>query len=710
MIQHLVAALIAGLGFGANAVVPAQSSSAVAQTEQVRAELVAHAPNGARPGSEVWLALKIAHQPHWHTYWKNPGDSGQATQLSWRLPQGVQAGAIAWPTPQVLRIGSLINYGFEGTVLLAVPVTISPDFKPALIKPTLDIELQANWLVCKTECIPQEASLALKLPVDSSTAAHAKDFGESQNQRPKTFAGSGKAEIDGQMLKISVQQLPESLRGQTLDLFPEQSEVTDPSAPWQQRWDGSSWHAQVPISAYRSNSPGELDLVIAGTAGAQRLGFATKVAVSGPWPPIKPLGAPATQGTTAVADQPLESGGIAASLWLAMLGALIGGMILNLMPCVFPVLAIKVISFTRKPGAVHNHRVQGVSYSVGVVLSFMVLGGLMLALRSAGDQIGWGFQLQSPAVVAALATLFTLIGLNLAGVFEFGQLLPSRLATLEAKNPVVNAFLTGILAVLIASPCTAPFMGASLGLALSLPALDAMLIFSTLGLGMALPYLAASWFPRFARALPRPGAWMAIFRHAMAFPMFATVVWLLWVLGQQSGVDGAAALMTLLVVLAMLVWSLHLHGRARVPLALLSLAVLIGLGATIGPYITQANEPVQARKQGERWQAWSAQKVSALLADKKPVFVDFTAAWCVTCQVNKKTTLSDAKVLADFDARGVTLLRADWTRQDPDITEALRALGRNGVPVYVLYAAGRPAILLTELLSPAEVHAALAKL
>lgn len=192
--------------------------------------------------------------------------------------------------------------------------------------------------------------------------------------------------------------------------------------------------------------------------------------------------------------------------------------------------------------------------------------------------------------------------------------------------------------------------------------------------------------------------------------MFATVVWLLWVLGQQSGVDGAAALMTLLVVLAMLVWSLHLHGRARVPLALLSLAVLIGLGATIGPYITQANEPVQARKQGERWQAWSAQKVSALLADKKPVFVDFTAAWCVTCQVNKKTTLSDAKVLADFDARGVTLLRADWTRQDPDITEALRALGRNGVPVYVLYAAGRPAILLTELLSPAEVHAALAKL
>ena len=245
----------------------------------------------------------------------------------------------------------------------------------------------------------------------------------------------------------------------------------------------------------------------------------------------------------------------------------------------------------------------------------------MLALRSAGDQIGWGFQLQSPAVVAGLAIMFTLIGLNLAGVYEFGQLLPSSLASLEAKNPVVNAFLSGVLAVLIASPCTAPFMGASLGLALSLPAWDAMLIFSTLGLGMALPYLAASWFPRFARALPRPGAWMNVFRHAMAFPMFATVVWLLWVLGQQTGVDGAAALMTLLVVLSMLVWALHLHGRARLPLALMSLVLLLGLGASIGPYVVHNSPQTTSSAQNERWQAWSANKVSALLAQNKPVFL-----------------------------------------------------------------------------------------
>lgn len=709
MIRVLVTVVLVLLSLSANSTLPLAGSSA-AQTEQVRAELIAHAPQGAKPGSEVWLGLKLTHEPHWHTYWKNPGDSGQATELQWSLPSGLQAGPIAWPTPQVLRIGSLINYGYEQTVLLAVPVQVSPDFKPSVINPTVDIGLKANWLVCKTECIPQEASFSLKLPVNGSTAAHAGDFQEQSKQLPRPLPGAGSAQIEANFLNIAIADLPAALQGQTLDLFPEQGEITEPSAPWRQNWQGSVWQAQVPISAYRSASPSQLAMVVAGTLDGQRQGFGSTVAIEGTWPAIKPLGAPTGTGATSSSSDLRIAPGMATSMWLALVGALVGGMILNLMPCVFPVLAIKVMSFTRKPGAVHSHRVQGVAYSSGVVLSFMALGALMLALRSAGDQIGWGFQLQSPAVVAGLAIMFTLIGLNLAGVYEFGQLLPSSLASLEAKNPVVNAFLSGVLAVLIASPCTAPFMGASLGLALSLPAWDAMLIFSTLGLGMALPYLAASWFPRFARALPRPGAWMNVFRHAMAFPMFATVVWLLWVLGQQTGVDGAAALMTLLVVLSMLVWALHLHGRARLPLALMSLVLLLGLGASIGPYVVHNSPQTTSSAQNERWQAWSANKVSALLAQNKPVFVDFTAAWCVTCQVNKKTTLTDAKVLADFDARGVTLLRADWTRQDPDITEALRSLGRNGVPVYVLYAPGRPATLLTELLSPSEVREALAKL
>jgi thiol:disulfide interchange protein DsbD len=396
-----------------------------------------------------------------------------------------------------------------------------------------------------------------------------------------------------------------------------------------------------------------------------------------------------------------------------LLGALIGGMILNLMPCVFPVLAIKVLAFAKHADDRAAHRANGLAYTAGVVLSFLALGGLLLGLRSAGEAIGWGFQLQSPAVVATLAVLFTVIGLNLAGLFEFGSLLPSSVASLQAKNPTADAFLTGVLATAIASPCTAPFMGASLGLAIGLPTAQALAVFGTLGLGMALPYLAASWWPAVARALPKPGAWMNTFRQFMAFPMFATVVWLLWVLGQQSGIDGAAALLMLLVVLALLVWALGLKGKGRATLAGLSVVSLVWLGWSIGPNVTQlqategSTAPAATAVEGLSWQPWSAEQQVALLAEGRPVFVDFTAAWCVTCQFNKSTTLADASVLADMAAKNVTLLRADWTRRDPAITAELARLGRTSVPVYAIYKNGQPPLLLSELLSVDEVRAAL---
>jgi thiol:disulfide interchange protein len=312
--------------------------------------------------------------------------------------------------------------------------------------------------------------------------------------------------------------------------------------------------------------------------------------------------------------------------------------------------------------------------------------------------------------VAALAVLFTVMGLNLAGLFEFGQFVPNRLATLEAKNPAVDAFLSGILAVVIASPCTAPFMGASLGLALSLPPLQALLIFAAIGAGMALPYLAASWSPALARMLPRPGAWMDTFRRAMAFPMFATVVWLVWVLGQQTGVDGAGALLALLVGLAFVIWASTLRGAARLSVTTFSIVALAMLTWAIGKNVVQFTEPTSLQASNQRWQTWAPERVDQVLATGVPVFVDFTAAWCVTCQYNKKTVLSDATLLADFDARKVVLLRADWTRRDPAITAALSQLGRNGVPVYVLYQTGKPPVVLSEILSVAEVKAALASL
>jgi thiol:disulfide interchange protein len=312
-------------------------------------------------------------------------------------------------------------------------------------------------------------------------------------------------------------------------------------------------------------------------------------------------------------------------------------------------------------------------------------------------------------VVASLAALFTLIGLNLAGLFEFGAFLPSSVASLEARHPVANAFLSGVLAVAIASPCTAPFMGASLGFAIGLPAVQALLVFAAIGIGMALPYFAASWVPAIARLLPRPGAWMVTFRKLMAFPMFATVAWLVWVLGQQSGIDGAGALLVLLVAMSMLVWALTLRGRARTIVSAISLACLALLGWVAGPSITRIPAQTAGVAVGP-WQAWEPGRVDQLLASGQPVFVDFTAAWCVTCQYNKKATLADADVLADLTAKKVALLRADWTRRDPAITAALAQLGRNGVPVYVFYKKGSAPMVLSEVLRVEEVRSVIANL
>ena len=470
----------------------------------------------------------------------------------------------------------------------------------------------------------------------------------------------------------------------------------------------------MPLAAQRLHSPSVMPVVL----GHGGQGWRTELKVVGEWPQVPPgPGAVGSAGALAPAAVPAsQAAGSAASLGLALLGALLGGLILNLMPCVFPVLAIKVVGFTRHANDRRAHRLSGLAYTAGVVASFVALGALLLALRAAGEGLGWGFQLQSPGMVAALAALFTLIGLNLAGVFEFGSFLPSGVASLQARHPVADSFLTGVLAVAVASPCTAPFMGASLGLAIALPAWQALAVFALLGVGMALPYLAASWWPAVARALPRPGAWMNTFRQLMAFPMFATVVWLLWVLGQQSGIDGAAALLMLLVVLALLIWALGLQGKSRAVLGGVAAVALLWLGIGIGPHVTRlqaadsAGAPVATSVQGLNWEAWSPERQAALLAEGRPVFVDYTAAWCVTCQYNKRTTLADATVLADMAARNVALLRADWTRRDPVITAELAKLGRNGVPVYTLLQPGRAPVVLSEVLSVDEVRAALAAL
>jgi thiol:disulfide interchange protein/DsbC/DsbD-like thiol-disulfide interchange protein len=677
-------------------------------TPQVQAELLAHAPQGVAGGQSVWIGLQLQHQPEWHTYWKNSGDSGLPTRLEWNLPLGVMAGDIAWPIPKKIALGKLINYGYEGRVLLPVPLIITPDFKPSVLNPELIVKLKASWLVCRKECIPEDGEFALRIPVKSSTAFNAAAFDAALAAQPRPIQAGKSSEVQilGQRLLLSVDGLPSELQGQTLEAFPELSEVINPSAPWKQSWLGARWSAELPLAAERTNQPRLIPVVLT----HKDQGWRVELPVNGNWPKtIEP--AALTNPSAAYTDNAaLPAPAVSYSFVAALIGALIGGLILNLMPCVFPVLAIKVLGFTRHANDQRSHRFSGLAYTAGVLLSFVLLGMLLLGLRSAGESLGWGFQLQNPEIVVGLAVLFTLIGLNFAGVFEFQHFLPSSVASLQARHPVVDAFLTGVLAVAVASPCSAPFMGASLGLAVTLPAAQALLIFAAIGLGLALPFLAASFIPAIARALPKPGAWMDAFRKLMAFPMFATVAWLVWVLGQQSSIDGAGALLAMLVALSAVLWSLSLSGRMRVVLACVLTVLAVWIAWTLGPYLTHVAQTTSSLARNERWQAWSPERAQQLISAGQPVFVDYTAAWCVTCQYNKKVTLSNTALLSELDAKQVQLLRADWTRRDPAITAALAQLGRNGVPVYVFYSKGKPPIVLSEIISVQEVREALAKL
>ncbi|MFM7703594.1 MAG: protein-disulfide reductase DsbD domain-containing protein, partial [Rubrivivax sp.] len=485
--MKLHALLLALAALPALAASPAGQGSAVVTTPQVRAELVAHAPEGLQAGKPAWLGLKIEHQPHWHTYWKNPGDSGLPTTLAWTLPAGASAGEIDWPTPKRLPIGPLMNFGYEGTLLLPVPLSV-----PAVLAgDTLTVKLAAEWLVCKDVCIPESGEFTLKLPVNAATAGHAALFEAARAARPQDVPGArAEAALLGGELVVRVAGLPATWQGRELGFLPETPGVIVNAAKPQTAWADGTWTARVPVDPQRSESPATMPAVL--TLDGQAAGLRVAMAVTTPWPaPAAPAAAPAL-GNAEITPAPAAA---PPGFVLAVAFALVGGLILNLMPCVFPVLSLKVLGFARAGTDRRAQWAGGLAYTAGVVLSFVALAGLLLALRAGGEQLGWGFQLQQPAVVAVLAALFTLIGLNLAGVFEIGSVLPSSWACAQARHPVADHFLTGVLAVAVASPCTAPFMGASLGAAVTMPTAQALAVFAALGLGMALPYLAASAWP-----------------------------------------------------------------------------------------------------------------------------------------------------------------------------------------------------------------------
>jgi thiol:disulfide interchange protein/DsbC/DsbD-like thiol-disulfide interchange protein len=654
-------------------------------TPHVEAELVS-AVRSVVPGQPFTVALRLAHEPHWHTYWKNPGDSGMATAIAWNLPEGWSAGPIQWPAPQRLPIPPLTNFGYEGELFLLTEIR-PPDTMAAGRATT--IEARAEWLVCKEICLPGGASLKLSLPISASAEQDprwAPRLAQARDRLPAPLSGwtANVGESEGSVV-VRLRPLqtgaPEIRR---LVFFPEEDGIIQNAA--EQRLTREEGGLVLRVPALQG-------------LGARTAVDGLLVAEPG-WGPAMPVAAQVRLPVTAAAPSPQAN----LTLLVALALALAGGVVLNLMPCVFPVVSIKVLGFVEQShGDAGRLRTHGLVFALGVLVSFWAIAGILLVLRATGLALGWGYQLQSPLVVATLAVLFFVLALNLSGVFETGARVQALAGKVAAGPGYRGSFLAGLLATLVATPCTAPFMGAALGYAMMQPAAVALLVFTALALGMAAPYLALSAMPRLLQRLPRPGRWMESFKQVLAFPLYLTVVWLVWVLGRQQGVDAAVRLLAGLVLLAAALWALARWSvpsgatHARVFARAAALLLLVAAAALAWP---GARARLPTPDAAADWAPYSAAALRVAQGTGQSVFVDFTAAWCVTCQVNKKLVLESEPVQRAFRDKGIKLMRADWTNRDVNITAALSQLGRSGVPVYALYAPASSAPrLLPEILT-----------
>ena len=712
-------ALVAGASLAAD--LPALTTAA--KTAHVAAELVPER-TAFVPGSATTVALRLKMADGWHTYWRNPGDSGLPTTIAWALPPSVTAEPLAWPAPRALPVGPLVNYGYEGEVLLLTELLIGHDASPGTM---LTLNARADWLVCKETCIPDGADLTLTLPVSDRADPYPQWGNVIEATRAALPAPAPgwqfAARAEGQKIVLSGTSPAGAADPGALHFFPYQEGRIEASGAQTLARDASgNLTLQLPVAHQVAPEFSRLAGVVSASKGfgtgdtllkAVTIDVPlTGIVVAGPKPVTEPV--PALNLGAPVAG----AAGDSMSLALAVVFALVGGVLLNLMPCVFPVLSLKALALAA-PGHENQRQMQlqGLAFGAGVVVTFVSLALLLLALRAAGEQLGWGFQLQSPAVVTALAILFFVLALNLSGAFEFTSLAPSSAAGWTARNPYANAVLSGILAVIIASPCTAPFMGAAMGFALAQGSVITIGVFIALGVGMALPYVLLSWFPAWRRALPKPGVWMERLKQLLAFPLYATVAWLVWVLGAQVDNDAVVRLLVALVFLAFVLWSWRIFRLSRDRVWSMASAAGLVLAAVFAwPLFGSARDgsvsaaaPAQVGSESE-WQSYTPSRLTELARMGKPVFVDFTAAWCVTCQVNKRFVLNDGAVKDAFSRRGVELVRADWTRRDPAIASALAALGRQGVPVYVLYRPGKEPLILPEVLQRQTVLDALATL
>ena len=654
-----------------------------------------------QPGVPFWVGLRMLMDEHWHTYWENPGDTGLPTRIAWTLPEGFEAGPLESPSPERQAVGPLVNYGYEGEVIHLIRIQ-PPD---QVAGDNVTLRAKVDWLECEEICIPAKAELELSLavrPGQSGRSVAAPLFDAARRRLPREVAGwSFEAGQRGEKVSLVVQ--PPSGVDTLADayFYARDLEVVDYAAP--QKLVRQTEGFRVEIA--RASNPADFDglrgiLVVEAVDGSQQ---ALEVAAE-----------PSDRAGALIGTPGVEAPGTAPA-WLVALGfAFIGGLILNLMPCVLPVLSLKVLGFVRDSandeGGAWRH---GLAFTMGVLSFFWILAVALLALRAGGEQVGWGFQLQSPAFVVFLACLFFAIGLNLFGVFEIGQSLTAAGQATAGKSGLAASFWGGALATVIATPCTAPFMGSALGFTLDQPAWVSLTVFTSLGLGMASPYLLLSLFPALVRFVPKPGAWMETFKQVMGFPIMATVIYLVWLFGRQTGLNAVGLLLGGLLLIALGAW---IYGRAASPpsgrrvWANVMAAVFVLIGLALG--FSQAQASPQSRSEGEgagvehgiAWEPFSPERLAELRATGTPVFIDFTADWCLTCQVNEAVAFTD-EVRERFEQEGVAMLKADWTLRDDVITQALAGYGRRGVPVYVLYGRDPRAEphLLPEVLSPGIV-------
>jgi Thiol:disulfide interchange protein len=659
-----------------------------AATDQVSARLIAET-SAVYPGAEIYIGVQQKIIPHWHTYWVNPGDSGNAITIEWELPTGASASEILWPAPARISMGPITNYGYENEVTLLSRIRVPENLRPS--EDSFAVKAVVDWLVCEEECIPQQVSLDLVLPVLLRYEVPREKnplIAQALARLPVASPWPVRASV-GTAGKFQLAlETPEGALAQLADawFYPFEWGHIRQSDPQPLTVSTSGLELTLPAG----EAPPAIGNQLAGVLVLTEKGGATRSFEVRPTltaTPISGSGVP----------------GLAAALLLAMAG----GIILNLMPCVFPVLSLKALSLIGQSGQSQTHiRRHGLVYTFGVLASFGLLALLLIVLKAGGAQIGWGFQFQSPLFVLLTAYLMFAVGLSLSGVFYFGGSVAGLGSGLANKSGYAGSFFTGVLATVVATPCTAPFMAAALGYALTQPPAQLLAVFLSLGLGLALPYLLLSWWPGLQRRLPRPGAWMDKLKQAMAFPMYAAAVWLIWVLARQAGADAAALALGGIVLIGFAAW-LHAATRSggatatKIGSAIAGLAVVLALGG--GYSAVKLGAPAQADAQAtHNWQAFDNARLQTLLDEGKPVFLNFTAAWCISCLVNERVALSHTRVMDAFAADDITYLKGDWTNRDPAITAFLASFGRSGVPLYLFYPAGKSTepVQLPQILTP----------